>query len=187
MSLWLPKKNIPAVSPSVQSLPPTTWKVNRATKDYSFCYTGAADRNNKAVHRGYRTVPPIYSAIKKKAWLCTNWQEEVWMYNRSQENNHPFFWDNKDWSARDYFKVCCSTGTYIRSLANDFGAALGCGGYLQPAPYKDRCVWCSGRKSGRVWEKPVQYWTMILKAWILRIISKHSMSGIQFLVFSIQP
>ncbi|HTL09878.1 MAG TPA: tRNA pseudouridine(55) synthase TruB [Chitinophagaceae bacterium] len=29
-----------------------------------------------------------------------------------------------------YFRVACSTGTYIRSLANDFGAALGCGGYL---------------------------------------------------------
>jgi tRNA pseudouridine55 synthase len=28
------------------------------------------------------------------------------------------------------FRVACSTGTYIRSLANDFGAALGCGGYL---------------------------------------------------------
>lgn len=28
------------------------------------------------------------------------------------------------------FKVICSTGTYIRSLANDFGVALGCGGYL---------------------------------------------------------
>ncbi len=28
------------------------------------------------------------------------------------------------------FKVVCSTGTYIRSLANDFGKALGCGGYL---------------------------------------------------------
>ena len=28
------------------------------------------------------------------------------------------------------FKVVCSTGTYIRSLANDFGAKLGCGGYL---------------------------------------------------------
>lgn len=27
-------------------------------------------------------------------------------------------------------KVVCSTGTYIRSLANDFGAALGVGGYL---------------------------------------------------------
>ena len=29
-----------------------------------------------------------------------------------------------------HFKVVCSTGTYIRSLANDFGEALGCGGYL---------------------------------------------------------
>jgi tRNA pseudouridine55 synthase len=28
------------------------------------------------------------------------------------------------------FKVVCSTGTYIRSLANDFGEKLGCGGYL---------------------------------------------------------
>jgi tRNA pseudouridine55 synthase len=28
------------------------------------------------------------------------------------------------------FKVTCSTGTYIRSLANDFGKALGCGGHL---------------------------------------------------------
>jgi tRNA pseudouridine55 synthase len=28
------------------------------------------------------------------------------------------------------FKVTCSTGTYIRSLANDFGEALGTGGYL---------------------------------------------------------
>ena len=28
------------------------------------------------------------------------------------------------------FKVVCSTGTYIRSLANDFGSSLGCGGYL---------------------------------------------------------
>lgn len=29
-----------------------------------------------------------------------------------------------------YFRVVCSTGTYIRSLANDFGASLGCGAYL---------------------------------------------------------
>lgn len=28
------------------------------------------------------------------------------------------------------FRVVCSTGTYIRSMANDFGEALGCGGYL---------------------------------------------------------
>lgn len=29
-----------------------------------------------------------------------------------------------------HFRVVCTTGTYIRSLANDLGAALGCGGYL---------------------------------------------------------
>ena len=28
------------------------------------------------------------------------------------------------------FRVVCSTGTYIRSLANDFGQTLGCGAYL---------------------------------------------------------
>ena len=28
------------------------------------------------------------------------------------------------------FRIVCSTGTYIRSLANDFGEALGCGAYL---------------------------------------------------------
>ncbi len=30
-----------------------------------------------------------------------------------------------------HFRVVCSTGTYIRSLANDMGSILGCGGYLQ--------------------------------------------------------
>jgi tRNA pseudouridine55 synthase len=29
-----------------------------------------------------------------------------------------------------HFSVVCSTGTYIRSLAHDFGNLLGCGGYL---------------------------------------------------------
>ena len=29
-----------------------------------------------------------------------------------------------------HFRVVCSTGTYIRSLAQDYGAELGCGAYL---------------------------------------------------------
>jgi tRNA pseudouridine55 synthase len=37
---------------------------------------------------------------------------------------------NKVESNMVHFKVVCSTGTYIRSLANDFGSQLGCGGYL---------------------------------------------------------
>lgn len=30
-----------------------------------------------------------------------------------------------------HFRITCGTGTYIRSIANDFGAELGCGGYLK--------------------------------------------------------
>ena len=30
-----------------------------------------------------------------------------------------------------HFRIVCGSGTYIRSLANDVGAALGCGAYLQ--------------------------------------------------------
>jgi tRNA pseudouridine55 synthase len=29
-----------------------------------------------------------------------------------------------------HFRVVCTTGTYIRSLANDVGRAAGCGAYL---------------------------------------------------------
>ena len=29
-----------------------------------------------------------------------------------------------------HFRVVCSTGTYIRSLAHDFGQELGCGAFL---------------------------------------------------------
>ena len=29
-----------------------------------------------------------------------------------------------------HFKVVCGTGTYIRSLAHDYGQQLGCGAYL---------------------------------------------------------
>ena len=29
-----------------------------------------------------------------------------------------------------HFRIVCSTGTYIRSIAHDFGQALGCGAYL---------------------------------------------------------
>lgn len=30
-----------------------------------------------------------------------------------------------------HFRIVCSTGTYIRTIAHDFGAALGCGAYLK--------------------------------------------------------
>jgi tRNA pseudouridine55 synthase len=76
-------------------------------------------------------VPPMHSAIKKdgkRLYELARKGEIIELQPRK------LFIKSFDITAIDLpivsFRVVCSTGTYIRSLANDFGAALGCGGYL---------------------------------------------------------
>ncbi len=76
-------------------------------------------------------VPPAHSAIKKggtPAYVLARKGKEVKMEPRKITIS------SFDITGIEgpvvHFRVVCSTGTYIRSLANDFGAALGCGGYL---------------------------------------------------------
>jgi tRNA pseudouridine55 synthase len=76
-------------------------------------------------------TPPIHSAIKKDgkpAYLLARKGEEVKLEPRRITISS--FEITKILLPKIYFKVVCSTGTYIRSLANDFGNALGSGGYL---------------------------------------------------------
>lgn len=76
-------------------------------------------------------VPPIHSAIKKdgkKLYELARKGKEVIAEPRPVTIS--VFELTKIEIPVVYFRVVCSTGTYIRSLANDFGAALGCGGYL---------------------------------------------------------
>ena len=76
-------------------------------------------------------VPPIYSAIKKDgkaAYLSARKGQEVKMEPRPIHIK--LFEITAIELPRIDFKVVCSTGTYIRSLAFDFGNALGCGAYL---------------------------------------------------------
>ena len=76
-------------------------------------------------------VPPIHSAIKqqgKAVYLKARRGEEVILEPR-KITIHTFEITQIN-LPQVHFKVVCTTGTYIRSLANDFGAALGCGGYL---------------------------------------------------------
>ena len=76
-------------------------------------------------------LPPIYSAIKKDGvalYQLARKGIEVKLEPR-QITIYSFEITHIEMPLV-YFKVTCSTGTYIRSLANDFGAALGCGGYL---------------------------------------------------------
>ena len=77
-------------------------------------------------------IPPIHSAIKKdgvKAYDLARKGIEVKMEPRQVTIME--FQITKIELPDVHFRVACSTGTYIRSLANDFGAALGCGGYLK--------------------------------------------------------
>lgn len=76
-------------------------------------------------------VPPAHSAIKKngkRAYTLARQGEEVQLEPRSIII-HSFLITQYE-PPIVHFKVTCSTGTYIRSLANDFGKALGCGAYL---------------------------------------------------------
>lgn len=75
--------------------------------------------------------PPIYSAIKKDGvalYELARRGEEVELKAREISIHH--FDITQIELPVIAFKVTCSTGTYIRSLAHDFGQALGCGAYL---------------------------------------------------------
>ncbi|MGN6248641.1 MAG: tRNA pseudouridine(55) synthase TruB [Ginsengibacter sp.] len=76
-------------------------------------------------------TPPIHSAIKQKGkpvYLLARKGKDVVLEPRKITISEFEITDLKMPSVS--FKVVCTTGTYIRSLANDFGAAIGCGGFL---------------------------------------------------------
>lgn len=76
-------------------------------------------------------LPPIHSAIKQKGkpvYLLARQGKEVIMEPREIFISE-FEITNIEMPIVS-FRVVCTTGTYIRSLANDFGAQLGCGAYL---------------------------------------------------------
>lgn len=83
-------------------------------------------------------IPPVFSAKKvdgKKAYISARKGQEIEM-KKSQIHISEFrITKIKDSNILKGgidcdFEVTCSKGTYIRSLANDFGASLGTGGFL---------------------------------------------------------
>lgn len=76
-------------------------------------------------------VPPLFSAIKKdgeRAYELARKGEDVKL--KSRVVNIREFEITHIESNDVHFRVSCSKGTYIRSLANDFGKALGSGAHL---------------------------------------------------------
>lgn len=76
-------------------------------------------------------IPPIHSAIKKEGQRVYELARRGVDVKLEPRPVTISAFDITDINLPEVqFKVVCSTGTYIRSLANDFGTALGCGGYL---------------------------------------------------------
>ena len=76
-------------------------------------------------------LPPLHSAIKiggKRAYKFARQGKEVELQPREVDVQ---VFDITDFSGAEVsFRIVCSKGTYIRSIARDFGAALGVGAYL---------------------------------------------------------
>lgn len=76
-------------------------------------------------------VPPPYSAVKvqgKKAYEAAREGEELDLAPRMI---NVYNLEVLEWALPEVvIDVYCSSGTYVRSLANDLGKVLGCGAYL---------------------------------------------------------
>jgi tRNA pseudouridine55 synthase len=76
-------------------------------------------------------TPPPYSAVKvqgRRAYDMARKGQEVELSPRKITVHHL---EVLEWAPPEVVvDVHCSSGTYVRSLANDVGNALGCGGYL---------------------------------------------------------
>ena len=76
-------------------------------------------------------TPPPYSAVKvqgRKAYEFAREGEEVELAPRKITVHHL---EVLEWTPPEVvIDVHCSSGTYVRSLANDLGVMLGCGAYL---------------------------------------------------------
>lgn len=87
--------------------------------------------STKALTGDVLQKPPIFSAIKKdgkRLYEHARNQEEVEIVARPVKV-HLFRITHIELPKVD-FEIACSKGTYIRSMAHDFGQLLNCGGHL---------------------------------------------------------
>ncbi|HLY70998.1 MAG TPA: tRNA pseudouridine(55) synthase TruB [Puia sp.] len=100
-------------------------------KDFSSVNPGLILLTTKQFIGEIYQIPPIHSAIKKngkRVYELARKGVDVKLAPRKISIKE-FAITNVE-LPEIKFRVVCSTGTYIRSLANDFGTALGCGAYL---------------------------------------------------------
>ena len=76
-------------------------------------------------------VPPVFSAVKKDGKRAYEFARSGTSVELKKRNVTIFEFEITTIENNDiHFRVRCSKGTYIRSLAHDFGKALGSGAHL---------------------------------------------------------
>jgi tRNA pseudouridine55 synthase len=100
-------------------------------KEFGFVDSSVLEKISRLFTGEIMQVPPIYSAIKKNGERSYDLarQGRPVVMNERKVNIRIFEMEIQQLPII-HFRVVCSTGTYIRSLANDVGHALGCGAYL---------------------------------------------------------
>jgi tRNA pseudouridine55 synthase len=101
------------------------------TKDPSSITEAEFDEALKGFVGEIEQTPPPYSAVKvqgRKAYEMARKGEEIALEPRTITVHHL---EVLEWTPPEVvIDVHCSSGTYVRSLANDLGKKLGCGAYL---------------------------------------------------------
>ncbi len=77
-------------------------------------------------------IPPMYSAVKKNGQaLYKLARKGIEVERKPREIYIKKFEINKIDLPNIYFEITCSSGTYIRVIAKDFGDKIGCGAFLK--------------------------------------------------------
>ena len=81
-----------------------------------------------------RQVPPMYSALKHNGKALYEYARDGVEIERAERDVTIHTLDIVDWHHENpetaTIEVCCSKGTYVRTLAEDIGETLGCGAHL---------------------------------------------------------
>jgi tRNA pseudouridine55 synthase len=76
-------------------------------------------------------LPPMFSAIKVNGKPLYQMARQGQVVEREPRTVHVSSFDLLDLGETSaVFRIVCSGGTYVRSLANDLGEKMGCGGHL---------------------------------------------------------
>ena len=103
-----------------------------ATNDPSHVTYEDIEREMEAFRGVFLQVPPMYSALKRDGERLYNLARAGKEVEREPREVEIYKSAITDWRPPDVeVEVECGRGMYVRSLAHDLGAALGCGAHLK--------------------------------------------------------